>query len=69
MNRANGHSRPSNGNGAQSPRVLKQPQSKQQAAREHGMFLKTDDTWSQIYFEEGDLHCLERILFGKAGST
>jgi hypothetical protein len=66
---ATNQSRPANGNGGEQPRVLKQPLSKQQAATQHGMFLYTDDAWSQAYFKEGDLHYLERLLFGKAGSS
>jgi len=45
-------------------KVTKQPQSKQQAAKSAGMFLYTDDQWSQAYFSPGDLHCEERQLFG-----
>jgi hypothetical protein len=44
----------------------KQPQSKQQAANQVGMFLHTDDAWSLAYFDGNDLHHLERELFGKA---
>jgi hypothetical protein len=46
------------------PLVGKQPRSKQQAAVQAGMFLYTDDTWAIAYFDEDDLHCLERELFG-----
>jgi len=46
------------------PLVTAQPQSKQQAADQAGMFLYTDDTWSQAYFNPSDLHCMERKLFG-----
>jgi len=46
------------------PLVAKQPQSKQQAAIQNGMFLYTDDAWSLAYFNSGDLHCVERTLFG-----
>jgi hypothetical protein len=49
---------------AKPPLVAKQPQSKQQAAIKSGMFLYTDDAWSQAYFNSGDLHCVERELFG-----
>ena len=42
----------------------KQPQSKQQAATQAGVFLHTDDQWSLAYFNTGDLHCEERELFG-----
>ena len=44
--------------------IQKQPQSKQQAAAQAGLFLHTDDQWSQAYFNTGDLHCEERELFG-----
>ena len=44
--------------------VKKQPQSKQQAAVANGMFLYTDDTWSLRYFDQNDLHCKEREVFG-----
>jgi hypothetical protein len=44
--------------------VDKQPQSKAQAAAQAGMYLYTDDAWSLRYFNDGDLHCLERELFG-----
>jgi hypothetical protein len=44
--------------------VNKQPQSKQQAAVEHGMFLYTNDAWSLRYFDQNDLHCREREVFG-----
>jgi len=41
-----------------------QPQSKQQAAKQAGVFLHTDDSWSLAYFDSKDLHCVERELFG-----
>lgn len=44
--------------------VDKQPQSKQQAADSHEMFLYTDDAWSLRYFDKNDLHCKEREVFG-----
>ncbi len=44
--------------------INKQPQSKQQAAIAHGMFLYTDDAWSLRYFDQNDLHCKEREVFG-----
>jgi len=46
------------------PAIAKQPQSKQQAAVQAGMFLYTNDAWSQRYFNKGDLRCMERELFG-----
>ena len=53
------------GNSAgKTPPVTKQPQSKQQAAVSGGMFLHADDRWSLAYFDESDLHCIERKLFG-----
>jgi hypothetical protein len=45
-------------------KVVKQPQVKQDAAVAHAMFLATDDTWSQPYFDQNDLHFLEREVFG-----
>jgi hypothetical protein len=44
--------------------VNKQPQVKAQAAVAHGMFLYTDDAWSLRYFDQSDLHFLEREVFG-----
>jgi hypothetical protein len=44
--------------------VNKQPQVKQQAALAHHMFLFTDDAWSLRYFDQNDLHCKEREVFG-----
>jgi hypothetical protein len=49
---------------APTPRVDKQPRSMQQAAISAGMFLSTTDAWTASYFEPGDLHCMERQLFG-----
>lgn len=46
------------------PLIAKQPQSKQQAAVSGGMFLHTEDAWSLAYFDQNDLHCRERLLFG-----
>lgn len=46
------------------PLVTAQPQSKQKAAAQAGMFLCTDDAWSLTYFNSADLHCVERKLFG-----
>ncbi len=42
----------------------KQPQSKQQAATQAGIFLHTDGQWSLAYFNPDDLHSQERELFG-----
>jgi len=44
--------------------VDKQPQVKEQAAIAHAMFLFTDDTWAQRYFDQNDLRFLEREVFG-----
>ena len=44
--------------------VDKQPQSKEQAAESKGIFLYTDDAWSLRYFDQNDLHCKEREVFG-----
>jgi len=46
------------------PLVTAQPESKQKAAVQAGMFLYTDDAWSLAYFNSADLHCVERKLFG-----
>ena len=45
------------------PLVKAQPQSPQVAAPQRAMFLQTDDSWSQDYFNSNDLHSLERQLF------
>jgi hypothetical protein len=45
------------------PPIVKQPQSKNQAAIQTGMFLHTDDKWSLAYFDSNDLHCEEREFF------
>jgi len=44
--------------------VDKQPQIKETAAVAHAMFLYTDDAWAQRYFDQNDLHFLEREVFG-----
>jgi hypothetical protein len=44
--------------------ITKQPEVKQQAALEHGMFLYVDDAWSLRYFDQTDLHFKEREVFG-----
>ena len=44
--------------------VEKQPQSMEKAATQAGVYLHTDDRWSQAYFDSNDLHCAERELFG-----
>jgi hypothetical protein len=46
------------------PLVAAQPQSKQLAAASAGMFLYTDDSWTDSYFKTGDFHSLDRELFG-----
>ena len=46
------------------PLVSTQPRSKKDAAIQAGMFLYTNDNWSLAYFNDGDLHCMERELFG-----
>ena len=46
------------------PEIAKQPRSKQQAANEAGMFLRTDDSWSARYFDASDLYYMDRELFG-----
>ena len=45
-------------------KIAKQPQEKQVAAVAHAMFLYTDDAWSLRYFDQNDLHFLEREVFG-----
>jgi hypothetical protein len=45
-------------------KLVKQPQSLSAAATAAGMYLYTDDAWSQRYFNPGDLHYLDRELFG-----
>lgn len=42
----------------------KAPTSKKQAAIEVKWYLSTSDRWAQPYFDPGDLHCLDRLLFG-----
>jgi hypothetical protein len=44
--------------------LQEQPQSKEQAATQAGVFLHTDGKWSLAYFNRDDLHCAERELFG-----
>jgi hypothetical protein len=44
--------------------VTKQPELKEQAAITKKMFLYTDDVWAQHYFDQNDLHFLEREVFG-----
>jgi len=46
------------------PLVEKQPRSKEQAAQAAGMVLAVDDSWATPYFDDSDLHSLERKLFG-----
>jgi hypothetical protein len=46
------------------PLVEVQPQSNQVAAQSAGVFLKTDDSWSNAYWNASDLHFKERELFG-----
>jgi hypothetical protein len=52
-----------NAKGKKGP-INKQPQVKEQAAVANGMFLYTDDAWSLRYFDQDDLHFLEREVFG-----
>lgn len=46
------------------PLIQAQPQSAQIAAPQQGLFLFTNDSWSQNYFNNDDLHSLERLLLG-----
>jgi hypothetical protein len=62
--KANSASTPSVVGEVKGGNVDKQPQVKEQAAVAHGMFLYTDDAWAQRYFDENDLHFLEREVFG-----
>jgi phospholipase D-like protein len=39
------------------------PASKRDAARAAGWFLSTSDRWAEPYFDEHDLHGVERVLF------
>jgi hypothetical protein len=39
------------------------PVSKRDAAKSAGWFLSTSDRWAQPYFDEQDLHCVDRKLF------
>ncbi|HEV7483387.1 MAG TPA: phospholipase D-like domain-containing protein [Solirubrobacterales bacterium] len=39
------------------------PASKREAARTAGWFLSTSDGWARSYFDEDDLHCVDRALF------
>jgi PLD-like domain len=41
----------------------KPPASKREAARDASWFLSTSDGWAQPYFDEHDLHCVDRTLF------
>jgi hypothetical protein len=52
------------GSPTKKPLITRQPQSKQQAAVQSGMFLYTDDAWSLRYFNQGDLRYEEREIFG-----
>jgi hypothetical protein len=44
--------------------VTKQPELKEQAAVAKQMFLYTNDAWAKRYFDQNDLHFLEREVFG-----
>lgn len=46
------------------PLVDAQPQIKTKAAVQAGMFLYIDDSWSNRYYNKGDLHFIERVLLG-----
>jgi hypothetical protein len=39
------------------------PASKREAARSAGWFLSTSDRWAGPYFDESDLHCVDRAFF------
>lgn len=40
------------------------PSSKVQAAVQAHLYLATDDAWSRRYWNDNDLHAVERKLFG-----
>jgi hypothetical protein len=44
--------------------IDKQPEVKEEAAAQRGMFLYANDAWSLRYFNEDDLHFKEREVFG-----
>ncbi|SEG55218.1 hypothetical protein SAMN05421819_3479 [Bryocella elongata] len=44
--------------------LTSQPTSKLQAATQAQLYLATDDAWSARYWNDGDLHAMERKLFG-----
>jgi hypothetical protein len=44
--------------------VIKAAANKSQAAASAGWFLSTDDRWAQPYYDKGDLHFVDRELFG-----
>jgi phosphatidylserine/phosphatidylglycerophosphate/cardiolipin synthase-like enzyme len=48
----------------QRTRVIKAAANKSQAAASAGWFLSTDDRWAQPYYDKGDLHFVDRELFG-----
>ena len=54
----------STGPSAKTPLLTKEPQSKKDAALQKHIYLKTDDNWSNAYFDHNDLHFVERDLFG-----
>lgn len=46
------------------PAALARHPDKRTVAEAAGWFLDTTDTWTEKYFDVGDLHCAERELFG-----
>ncbi|AMP05026.1 phospholipase D-like domain-containing protein [Collimonas pratensis] len=48
---------------AAAPAPVKMPVSKQQAAVAAGWFLSTTDNWAKPYFDPGDFHYTDRLLF------
>jgi hypothetical protein len=46
------------------PALTAQPGSAQQAAVQAEIYLATDDAWSTRYWNDNDLHAMERKLFG-----
>lgn len=55
---------------AQGPAAKTQPPpaSKQQAGESAGWFLSTSDGWTKPYFDDNDLHSLDRRLFAELAS-
>ena len=48
---------------ASKPLISKEPQLKDKAALQAGIYLHTNDNWAVAYYKGGDLHAVERELF------